>query len=660
MEQAAHIAYRFGGFRLDPARRLLFGRDGQMVPLKPKAFDTLLYLVEHRGALVERRALLDSVWPHVVVEGNNLDQAISTLRRVLGETRDDHRFIVTEPARGYRFVAPVELVRSSEAENGREDDAESPPEPTKAPVDAPFEPGPLGVTHEAVARKRRVTPWLLVGVAVIVAVTAAGGLASLRLRQVGATSSVDALPEISVAVLPFVALSGASDGYFSDEITAELISRFGRIPDLRVSALTSSRFFKDKNELPVTIAKMLGVRYLVEGSVQLSDDRLRVNVRLFDPLLDRVLWLEQYDRGRADLIAVQDEIALAVVDHLQVMLLGDTQMRFARHPTDNADAQHLYYIAKRLDQGTVRAQMDKAIEYYDRAIELDPSFALAYVAKADTVMRRAQVAEIPPKEAVAEGRALIAKALKADSESAEAHAILAFLDHDAGDCDGARAELARAAFLDPNNVEVLIHRSRHGYICDWDPQAALEYARLAEERDPMFPWGSLHVTLAYYHAFQYEDALREVDRLGERFQDYWIVYWSRWWILDDLGRYDEALEVALDTVQRNPDNETRTSLAIAYAHVGRLDEAREIYDGILSRHEFWSPAFRALLLLALGERDEALDAIEEAYERHDNYLRTMVHFKLFQPLHHDPRFESVVERLQQRTAVVALQKALGV
>jgi DNA-binding winged helix-turn-helix (wHTH) protein/formylglycine-generating enzyme required for sulfatase activity len=104
------VTYRFNGFSADPVRRLLFGPDGQPIALKPRVFDTLLYLIEHRGDLLQKQALLDAIWPHVVVEENNLNQAISTLRRVLGETRDDHRFIVTEPGRGYRFVAPVETV----------------------------------------------------------------------------------------------------------------------------------------------------------------------------------------------------------------------------------------------------------------------------------------------------------------------------------------------------------------------------------------------------------------------------------------------------------------------------------------------------------------------------------------------------------------------
>ena len=104
------VTYRFSGFSADPVRRLLFGPDGEPIALKPRVFDTLLYLIEHRGELLQKQALLDAIWPHVVVEENNLNQAISTLRRVLGETRDEHRFIVTEPGRGYRFVAHVEAV----------------------------------------------------------------------------------------------------------------------------------------------------------------------------------------------------------------------------------------------------------------------------------------------------------------------------------------------------------------------------------------------------------------------------------------------------------------------------------------------------------------------------------------------------------------------
>src|SRR6185295_12066668 len=116
MALSAQVIYRFNGFRVDPARRLMFGADGQPIRLKPKVFDTLLYLVERPGELVAKEALLEAVWPHVVVEENNLNKAISTLRAVFGETRDEHRFIVTEPGRGYRFVARVETVPAVTAE----------------------------------------------------------------------------------------------------------------------------------------------------------------------------------------------------------------------------------------------------------------------------------------------------------------------------------------------------------------------------------------------------------------------------------------------------------------------------------------------------------------------------------------------------------------
>src|SRR5262245_50651893 len=113
MTPSGQMGYRFNGFRVDPARRLLFGADGQPIPLKPKVFDVLLYLVERAGELVDKRALLEAVWPHVVVEENNLNKAISTLRQAFGESRDEHRFIVTEPGRGFRFVASVETVTAA-------------------------------------------------------------------------------------------------------------------------------------------------------------------------------------------------------------------------------------------------------------------------------------------------------------------------------------------------------------------------------------------------------------------------------------------------------------------------------------------------------------------------------------------------------------------
>jgi TolB-like protein/Tfp pilus assembly protein PilF len=251
-----HVIHEFGGYRLDASRRQLFAADGQPVTLTSRVFDTLLYFVEHRGELLDKATLMQAVWPDTVVEENNLNQAISALRRALGEKRDEHRFIVTDPGRGYRFVAEVRT----------------------GPDDRKFttEPAPQrNPTHSKL--------------------------------------SIAVLPFVNMSEDP-------TNEYFSDGIAEELLNHLAKLPDLHVAGRMSSFYFKRKNEDYRRVGEKLNVAHVLEGGVRKAGNRVRITAQLVKVSDGYHLWSESYDRELDDIFAIQEDIAHSVADALEITL----------------------------------------------------------------------------------------------------------------------------------------------------------------------------------------------------------------------------------------------------------------------------------------------------------------------------------------------------
>jgi TolB-like protein/DNA-binding winged helix-turn-helix (wHTH) protein len=291
--------YVFGPFRLDPRGRTLLGPDGP-VGITAKAFDALVYLVEHAGELVERGALIGALWPTTIVGENNLNQAIAALRRTLG-----HDYIATVPGRGYQFVAPVTLA-------GRE----SSPDPERPPVPSPKR---LGA--------RRWRGLWLGGLAVGSAV-----LATLLYDRYGSGPSEDAAPAASgepatVAVMPLENLSSDPDqAFFSNGLAEELVAVLANLPGLRVTAMDSSYALSDAGLSAEAIAARLGVDYLIDGSVARDGTRLRVRIRLSNAAGETVL-ARTYERELSGVFEVQQEIARAVAEELRKSLQRGVELR---------------------------------------------------------------------------------------------------------------------------------------------------------------------------------------------------------------------------------------------------------------------------------------------------------------------------------------------
>ena len=386
--------YEFGAFQLDPVKRLLRRLDGTPVPLTPRVFDTLLYMVEHHDSVMDKERIMEAVWPDSIVEENNLAQAIWKLRQVFGETPGSHSYIVTVPGRGYRFVAEV---------NKRNGDMVSrvPLDSTTTPtsVHGPTEADPTADRDQLLPKARHGTSrsdWRIFGAAIAAIIVV--GLAVLffvRYRSLPASVRAPSSPapgdavlsvpariaEKSIAVLPFENRSDEKENaYFADGIEDEILTRLSNIADLKVISRTSTRQYQSKPANLREIAKQLGVANILEGSVQKVADQVRVNVQLINVQSDSHLWAETYDRKLTDIFGVESEIAKRIAESLQAKLTGLEAQALAVKPTNNPEAYDAYLRGLAFE-GRSSLSLDllpKAIGFYERAVEFDPNFALAW------------------------------------------------------------------------------------------------------------------------------------------------------------------------------------------------------------------------------------------------------------------------------------------
>jgi TolB-like protein/DNA-binding winged helix-turn-helix (wHTH) protein/tetratricopeptide (TPR) repeat protein len=353
-----HVIYEFGDFQLDAMRRVLLHADGTEVPLTPRVFDALLYFVQHRGALLEKSALLAALWPNLVVEESNLTQTVYTLRRALGETPDTHCFIVTVPGRGYRFVAEVST---------RELPA-TPATPDRAQVTAGGK--PLHLAH------RPVLAAVAAGIALVVAAIAVLTWSG----QSSAPPPSGAL--VSLAVMPIVNLTGdSSQEYFVDGLTEELIGTLASVDGLKVPARSSLFVYKGKSVDVRQVGRELGVTHVLEGSIRSSSKRIRMNAQLIDARTGAHVWSESYDRELADLFALQDEITVAIV-HALAPSVGSTRFAFVSRPrpTTDVEAYRMWLRAARYEPS--EEGLRRGMELLRGAIARDPNFANAWLGMA--------------------------------------------------------------------------------------------------------------------------------------------------------------------------------------------------------------------------------------------------------------------------------------
>jgi len=612
------MIYRFGRFELNGARYELT-RAGQPVPIEPRVLEVLAYLVAHRDRVVSKDELLDTLWQGAEVSESALTRTIRKARKLLV----DPSSIKAVYGRGYTFEGPVEEIEPQLA-------AADGPEPPSGPSPAAPSPAP----QQRAGPRERALAWVAprryaVAAAVIALVLALGTSLAIALRaRRGADREQAAAPAAvrSIAVLPLRDLSKERDeGYFAAGLTEALITRLASLGALRVISRTSAMRYQETTRPVPEIARELGVDAVLVGSVLRSGNRVRVTVRLIHAPSDGHLWAGEYDREIGDILQLQAEIARAVVRAVELELTADEASRLELSGRVDPAAYRQYLLGRFHAGHRTIEGLQASVEHLTEAIRLDPGYAPAHAALADSTILLSSYYGLSPEAAFPRARAAAERALALDPLLSEAHTSLGMVAFALDwDFDTAAAEYRRALELAPGNStahqwygEVLSLLARHD-------EAVAEGVR-ARELDPLSP--VMHAALGQRlnAAGRWREALDQLASavaLEARFA--WL-HRERAYAHAHLGEVRPALRERLLEMQARGCDEARLAelrLIVADGdmtafwrwELSRLeDRSRTTYVPALLRAEAWEGAGdreRALVYLARGVEERGIHVLQ--------------------------------------------------
>jgi serine/threonine-protein kinase len=461
-------------------------------------------------------------------------------------------------------------------------------------------------------------------------------------------SGLTEVPAKSIAVLPFENLSGnPENAYFTDGIQEEILMRLAKIADLRVVSRTSTVRYKSSPDNLRGIATQLGVANVLEGSVQRTADRVHVNVQLIKAASDAHLWAEAYDRKLTDIFAVESEIAKTIAETLQARLTGSEERAISVKPTANFDAHQLYLKGRYLWNRRTGENLKKALAYFQQAAEKDPTYALAYAGMADACILIPIYAAGTPQDYLPRARAAAQKAVELDDTLAEAHNSLAAVFSYDFEFDQAAKEHERAISLNPNYATA---HQWYGQVLaavgEFDRAIAEE--KRALELDPVSPIISANLGVVYTRARRYDEAIAQLRETVEMHPEFYWAHRFLGWALELKGATSEAIGEYHKAFELSDDPVVLALLAHADVSVGKQHEARQILAQLTEEAKVrYVPAYAfAVIHLALGEKDQALDWLEKAARDHDGFYSNSIKVDPYlDPLRGDPRFEALVSAI---------------
>ena len=609
--------YAFGPFTLEPEERL-FRRSGEVVALPPRAFDLLVALVRRAGRLVTKEDLLRAVWSDAFVEEANLSYTVSLLRKALGDDGEAHAYIETVPKQGYRFVAEVA----------------TPSAGTPAADAAP---------PETAARRPR---WPRRG---IVAAAALGAVVLAALGVRGLRDRDDAQRRMRLAVLPFEDLGrDPARDYLADGLTEDTIASLGQIDPERLSVVgrTSTMAYKGTRKSLAEIGAELGVDYLVESTVRAEGGRLRITAKLIRARDQVQVWAQTYDREPASVLGLQRELSTAVAQQVQLHLSPERMGTLDRRHTRNPEAYDLYlrgrYAWNQLSPSGTR----RAIEFYGRAAELDPDYALAWSGLADAFSSSPINGDAPPLQMRPRAEEAASRAVRAEPALAETQTSLGLFEFWLDwDWRAAEAALREATLLDPGYAVAprvlgitLSFMGRHA-------EARPMIAR-ALELDPSATNQALSAQIAFFARDPASAATfaRQAIALDPGF---WVGHYQLAQALEQAGEPEPARAATATAARLSGGNSKAVSLGgYVAAKAGDADAARAALASLqaASRERYVPPYAAALVHAGLGEADAVFEWLERAFAAHDVHLTLLAVDPKWDPYRADPRFSALLAR----------------
>lgn len=581
MDSAPVHRYGFGDFQIDVSRRRLL-RAGAPVPLTPKAFATLLYLVEHPGTVLGREELLAAMWPDVVVEENNLGQAISKLRNILGETPGENRYIITIPGRGYRFAADVTELTDRDG------------------------PGDVHAGFES------------------------------RAGEPGAPRTL--------AVLPFQPLvPGGGNAALEFGMADSLIMKLGHIRELTVLPLAAVRRFHGDDAAPHTARQELGVDAVLDGHIHHGVDRVRVTARLVRVDDGRQLWAGQYDEQATGIFDIQDAISERVTRELELRLTSSEEQRLARRDTGNAAAYEAYLNGRLF---LSLAQPRNAIEMFGRAVQLDPGFASAHAGLADTLSRLPVATDGPSAEPIGKARALALAALRIDPDLAQAHAVLGWVAfYYDWDWRASEEHYRRALTLDSRDFSAHLGYA-HLLSNTFRADEAIQQVDLALAIDRLSPLAGTLRSQFLFYAGRHDEAAAQLERTLDANPGFWIGHAMLGKMHLHANRYDEAAAAFATAGAGGGAWTPRAYAAYTLGVSGnRRVASQQLQEMVGTPGAAPPPYLIALANVGLGESDDALMWLERAYDERDVRMVFLGVDPVWEPLHDDERFAKLLRRM---------------
>jgi len=617
--------YFFGEFRLDPGQRALF-RKNELVSLTPKALETLLFLVERHGRIVDKKDLLEAVWPDTFVEEVSLARNVSVLRKVLSENEEGQSYIETIPKRGYRFVAPVEVGGDGHVEA------------SAAPA----------LLEERISKRPR---WGWVRKAAIFLIVLMGIAGAWYWRR-GATQNAMAPPRIMMAILPVQNLSGdPGRDYVTDGLTEELIARVGAMNPNRLAiiARTSSMAYKGTQKSAEQIGHELGVDYLLETSMRPNGERMRFTAQLIRVRDQTQMWAQDFDESLADVIIMEDRVALSVMDHVRLELPPASQEKLANaHPVDAA--AHDFYLKGRYAQSTRSKEgLEKSLEYFQEALQRDPRNALAYAGLADSLNLQNFYGYSPGAGTILNAQTAAQKAIQLDNSLAEGHAAMAYLNFMwLWDWPTAEREFQSAIQLNRNYAPA--HHWYALYLAAMDRRTeAIREVKLAQSLDPVSPIVNTAVGYVQFFNRDYDEAIKSCKKVLERDPNFVVAHTVLGRTYDAQGIHKEAigeLERVIEISGGRPASYL-ANLGHAYAAAGRQEDAQRMLDQMFEmtkQGSFVGLSARALVYAGLGDKENAILYLQRAREQNDANMIWLRVEPAYDGLRSDPRFQEILRQ----------------
>ena len=515
---------RFGVFEAD-LRTGELTKHGKRLNLQEQPFRLLALLLEKPGELVTREELHRRLWPQTIVDfDHGLNKAVSKIREALGDSAENPRFIETVARRGYRFLADVAVVRGEQ------------PETAAANLAAREDPGLLSLADAGTSPRRPPRAWRPFGIGLA---SGACNLLVVDFLPVETRSTIH-----SLAVLPLENLSSdASQDYFADGMTDELITHLGQISALRVISRTSMMTYKNVHKPLAEIARELNVEAVVEGSVLRSGERVRITAQLIRVPADEHMWAQSYEGDLRDTLALQSTVARAIAEQIRATLNGQEQAALEKSKAVNPVAYEAYLKGRYFWNKRTGDGLKRAIEYFSSAIDTDPTYAEAYSGLADAYALSGdwKYGVLSPQDAFPKARAAATKALALDDSLGEAHASLAFaLDLYGWDWESAETEYKRAIKLKPGYATAHQWYSWHLIMMGRNSEGMSEL-RKAESLDPLSLIISADIADALCVAHLYDEAVQQSKKTLELDPNFAVGHYELGQAFVQKHMYDEAI-----------------------------------------------------------------------------------------------------------------------